>query len=463
MAGVTLVLPPKPLLGHLKQPANINALYDWAKTTHQQHPSAQWIVALDTLVYGGLIPSRLGDESKDDLLSRWQQWLAWFENNQISPHGIASILRIPAYNNSAEEPDYWATYGEKLHQLSVALHRDGMIDNDDLGRLPSDVFEHFLATRARNMAMHHKFIEALQHQQLASVVWGEDDTGAYGLNRLEAEQLETLLRRLELNAIGRRQTGADEVASTLLTRLVLAHTKHAPRVAVQYTHPQTAHHTAKFDGISFTQLAKQQLAACGAEPTDAADDADLILLLHTPPSTTEGTFTHGDWCETNTPSLNTDRASLTSTLAELAHQKPLIIADVVAANGGDPELLSAMQHTLTINQLYGYAGWNTPGNSVGSALALGCSRWWSQQQGNYYADAFAHALLTRFIDDGLYQPIYRGTIPSNSTYCDDTAATVTKAMATDITAWQQWCGLSDAHISISFPCQRQFEVAVNIG
>lgn len=37
--------------------------------------------------------------------------------------GVATIMRLPAYNNADEEPDYWDEYGQRLHEWSELRHR----------------------------------------------------------------------------------------------------------------------------------------------------------------------------------------------------------------------------------------------------------------------------------------------------------------------------------------------------
>ena len=117
-AGIELDMPAKNLLGHLKTPANFPALKRWMK--NHLFELAPIVVALDTLAYGGLIPSRLGNELEDELQKR----IDLFFHSAQSPRVFAfsSIMRIPNYNLAEEEPDYWSEYGQALYQYSVEHH-----------------------------------------------------------------------------------------------------------------------------------------------------------------------------------------------------------------------------------------------------------------------------------------------------------------------------------------------------
>jgi hypothetical protein len=74
------------------------------------------------------------------------------------------------------------------------------------------------------------------------------------------------------------------------------------------------------------------------------------------------------------------------------------VADVAHANGADDELLSDLQARGCLQQLAGYGGWNTAGNSLGSAVALGCIAWLGGD-----VAALRKAVAARYLDDWLYQ------------------------------------------------------------
>lgn len=470
MAGHAIALPPKDCLGHLKAPANHQTLMAWAESMLATTPvskgaSPPWLVSLDTLIYGGLIASRQGHEPLTALQHQWHQWQNLLCNQRIA--GFASILRIPNANNASEEPDYWATYGTQLHQLSIELHRNGMASGDQLARIPSHVWQHFLNTRHRNRTIIEDLIHAYHQGHLSELILYEDDTGPWGLNRLEADQHTATMARLSV--AGRRQTGADEVAATLLTKTILSDGQ-KPRIAVVFTHEKASKRILKFDGITARQLVHQQLRACGGLWVDDPNDADIILWCHTPPKYPEKTGTdslQGDHCEGDAiNSFPSDWAGdIDRTLRYVCHlNKPVIIGDIAVANGSDPHLLAALtQGDLTPqNHLIAYAGWNTPGNAMGTALATGLLHWWANQHNQLHHRVWQTALLTRFIDDGLYQAQYRYQLSLDGPFDSKAESTLTQAMAHDCQQWAAWCGLPHTTTTITFPCHRRFEIAVTL-
>ena len=110
-AGLELSMPSPKLLGQLKQPANFKTLDRWIKNHLFENDPV--IVALDTIAYGGLIASRVNAEPLEKLQDRVDKFFSQVKASSL--FGFSSILRIPAYNNDEEEPDYWAQYGKALY------------------------------------------------------------------------------------------------------------------------------------------------------------------------------------------------------------------------------------------------------------------------------------------------------------------------------------------------------------
>ena len=483
MAGIPLYLPPLALLGSLqalKQPADAAPLLAWVHEVLAQHQAPQAIIAsLDLLAYGGLIPSRVGQETLEALQ---QQVLAFYGALQgCRLHAFSSILRIPAYNNAEEEPDYWATQGLALYHYSVALHRcqeEGLALPAPNAHIDPLVLKDFVARRQRNHALNRWHLEAgLQGltPPLNTLAFCQDDTGSHGLNVQEAQELAALLQQQGVPPQqGWVQTGADEVAHTLLAQVALAHTghrpPHIPKVWVAYTAPQGGEAHAKFDGQPLQAVVAQRLAACGAQAVASVEEAHLVWLIHGPLAETEGAM--GDHCEGRAPQLN---APLQHAEAQRVVQQaqrlglPLLLADVASANGGDMALFEALFEVNKAQEpvdtwLYAYAGWNTPGNTLGSCLAMGLLRWWAEQQGSYAPAVGRHLLWLRFMDDLFYQGQVRAQLKAqhggNIPPAPALQPVLQQAMQAAAAVLQQRTGLQapSPHWQATWPCGRWFEV-----
>lgn len=478
MAGIELVLPSPNILGQLKTPADETALFRWLK--HHLAESIPTIVALDTIAYGGLISSRVGHESFQQLKDRLQTFFNILPSQtQRSPVvGFSSILRIPAYNNAEEEPDYWAQYGKALYDYSFAAHQNPSSLAKPPEHIPADTLNDFLERRTRNFDLNQSHLARLENKELHYLAFCQDDTGAYGLNVQEALALETQIEHKHLATLAHVQTGADEVASCFLARLVSLwyQETHTPlSIAIEYSDPDSANTVAKFDGIPIRQIVERAITTCGTVIANDAKTADMVVWVHTPPADTP----QGDHCESPWNSPNAENITqapqhqrlITGIQETISNKTPVIIADVAYANGGDPllirSLLDEASHIDNIAEhLYGYAGWNTPGNTIGTAIAMGVLRLLAEKNGTFNLDIFKEALLVRFADDWLYQAIVRKsvrkTFPPDKPLPEDAQALLNKLMSMELPHLQERLELEDKSVNVSFPCSRTFEIEIKL-
>ncbi|MBX2861192.1 MAG: DUF4127 family protein [Vampirovibrio sp.] len=463
IAGLEVAVPSAKLLGHLKKPANFAALDRWVKNHLFENDPV--IVALDTIAYGGLIPARVGDESIDELEKRTQQFFDRVRAADL--YGFSSIMRIPNYNNAEEEPDYWATHGKQLYEYSEACHRQGGLAPDPEG-IPTDVLEDFLVRRKRNFTLNMAHLYHLALGRLDYLTFCQDDTGSHGLNVKEAQDLDAEIQRHKVSDSCHIQTGADEVAACMLTRWMLQNQDnsddHPPIVKIYpyYTTETGSNTTARFDGIPISSVVHQQIKACGAHLADTPEEASAWLLVHTPETEQ---LDHCERRNMRTFNLAQPSAGIQHAFSILeqakAQNKPLMLADVAYANGGDPALITPLLNDDdTLPDLYSYAGWNTPGNTVGTSLAMGICRYLAEQNNRFNAEEFKKLLLIRLCDDWLYQSDVRYYIRQQTNGKLPDVGMLNAAMANGIDLIKSKIDLEEAHVSCRFPCQRSFEVEI---
>jgi hypothetical protein len=472
MAGLSLCAPSPGIWGSekasveaLRHPIGFSALGRWVR--HTLSEGLPVIVATDTLAYGGLIPSRLGSEPLETLQARVAEFLEKAVSKEI--FAFSSILRIPDYANAEEEPDYWATYGPRLHAASVAMHAQGHIPSALAAQIPAVVWDDFIQRRQRNAALNHWLLEQLRASRLHYLALCQDDTGPQGLNVLEAAQLRQAIQENRLHQKAHVQTGADELACTLLarwwTRQIYGR---VPRwgVWVQYSQPEAQQLVARFDGLPIAQVVAQQVATAGGFLVDDPAEADLWLMVHTPQNR------QGDHMARLGPDTLPQQYQRTLAVLEEARHlgKPFILADVACANGADDALMQQLLRALPTRRhwetLYGWAAWNTPGNSIGCAMAMGALRWLAEQQGTFNAEAWAELLLTRLADDWCYQAMTRGRLRDRlyddgaPSVCD--AAGLSATMADTLALLQKRLGLDQRTAVCQLPYGRLFEMKLTL-
>jgi hypothetical protein len=78
-------------------------------------------------------------------------------------------------------------------------------------------------------------------------------------------------------------------------------------------------------------------------------------------------------------------------------RKSFILADNTYYNGADTEFIAAILASKIPPEQIAYAGWNTSGNTLGSAISLGVLRLQTKK-----TDQYKKLLWARFIEDWVY-------------------------------------------------------------
>jgi hypothetical protein len=114
---------------------------------------------------------------------------------------------------------------------------------------------------------------------------------------------------------------------------------------------------------------KAHVAACGGKITQDRGRAELVLLVHTPSGPQREISQRRERDEGE--DANSAKEIAGSAAKLIKQGKRVAIADVAYCNGADPALIKAMREAEILPRLAGYAGWNTAGNTLGTALAQG--------------------------------------------------------------------------------------------
>lgn len=384
-------------------------LLDWTEDTAKSADYA--VVSAEMLLYGGLIASRISDDSLATVEKRWQILEKMRRKNPKMRLLVSStVTRIPAYGSSEEEPDYYADYGRAIFQFSFYSHRYEQLKNpadkisaDEFrNQIPPPVLADFLTRRARNFAVNKALIKLVETNVIERLVITLDDNSEYGFSKKEAEELETLAAPFK-NRIA-VYPGADEAQLALLSNLVAA--DKPVSVYPVYRFPQSKNLISAFEGEPLEESVRRQISAAGGTLENDASKAECILYVNN----FEDRETFPPKGKTELPS---DVAPFEQWLKRARINslkgKILILADNRFYNGADAELVAAVFKSRIDPERIAYAGWNTSGNTLGSALALGVLRRRMAKNANNVRQ-FKELLFARFIEDWVYMTIGREQI-----------------------------------------------------
>jgi len=428
-AGWELQVPDAAALGHFRRSADRDGLAQWLRD--EAGAADAWVLSLDMLVYGGLVPSRFIEDPLPSLLAR----LALLcELRAAHPgrllYAFAATMRISNNDVADEEKTCWAQYGRLLWRWSFesdraeGLRQQGLAGEAEAAEqsaaaaaaaIPLAVRQDYQATRERNFQVNLAALQAVADGVVDRLVLPQDDTAAWGFNIAERRALQSRVQALGLQDRVLIYPGADEVLHTLcahaVQRLQAPRGGRPLRVALAPSDPaHIGQLRALYEDRPLTESIARQIDAVGAVLVADDEQADVLLAVHS-----QG-CEQGDWAmQKPLPRrVAVDSGWFARMHAAAQRGQPVVLADLAFANGGDPWLLSHLEPwapagSPCLPPLFSYAGWNTASNSLGGALAhavLAHVRPASD-------DAAARGLLNqqicalRLLEDGLYQAQWR--------------------------------------------------------
>lgn len=437
-----LCLPDINLLGDLTKNASYDGLLSWLETLENIDIL---VVCLDTIAYGGLISSRRSIDSFEVVKSRIDKLFEIISNKKYSVYAFSSIMRISNNNYNEEEKEYWSQYGKRIFEYSYNMHKmekncagENMLAcNCAATRVPTDILDDYLKTRKRNFEINKSYIELAKQGKINTLVFSKDDCSEYGLNVKEAEELAKLSETMDNVFV---KTGADEIPLTLLS-LAVNKKKHI-KIAPVYTNPDSIDKISKYEDISIRKSVESQIEIAGGIVSDF-EHCDMVLLVNN--------FEN----EQGELVMNVNEPLFSGKL-ELPN-KPYFIADILNANGSDNNFVEELFKQNDLKEFYGYAAWNTTGNTLGSALACALTYYEAKEPNK---NAFLILQLTRFLDDWAYQANVREQIRDNSENLSNLLVKQKMKQYENVILKQ--FDLKNLNISYKFPWERFFEIEISI-
>ncbi len=380
---IDLMIPPREYLGSLTKIADIDKILNWLEDV----PMCDAIIlSLDTIAYGGLIPSRRGKESLEEIKERICKLKDILKVKNAKIYAFSSIMRIPNNNYNEEEKEYWSEYGKNIFEYSYNLDKFGKADSS---KIPDEILNDYLKARKRNFEINKIYLEWQKEGFFDTLIFSKDDCAEFGLNVKEARELE--------KSGGFTKTGADEIPLTLMARSIEKDIK----VYVQYTEPDCTDLISNYEDVSIEKSVLGQLELGGFKRVNDINESNIVLIVNNFREK-QGEIVMG-W---GVNVKNKNDYSFNSIIQE----KPFAVADVRNANGADNDFAEKLLNTFKNKNIYpflGYAGWNTSANTIGSLLA-GVKVAYNAEK--YNEQAFKRLQMIRFLDDWAYQANVREQI-----------------------------------------------------
>ncbi len=356
-AGAKVLMPPYEALGRFTTPANVRKILDWL----DQQPMdevASMVVSADMIAYGGLIASREYKCEAKDALRRLRLLMQFHEKlpDHVKLYLFATTMRLTP--TATKEAASYRLQLARLEELRDKYHREGergvLPSIERLKKIvpPAKVAE-YRKIRARNHEVQIGLLRMMLSNKIDFLVMGQDDAKPDGPHIGENIKLRKLVDTLRLNDRVYFCEGIDQHANILVSRSILEQGDWRPKVRVVYSDPEGPLKFANYESKTIAESLADQLAASGAKMAEGAEEYDYTLFL-------------------NTPKRNPDtfKGFLEQLKQEVDQGFPVAVADINFGPDGtsDPELFDVLMQNDRAMSLLTFAGWNTAGNTMGTAI-----------------------------------------------------------------------------------------------
>ncbi|HEX8288904.1 MAG TPA: DUF4127 family protein [Pyrinomonadaceae bacterium] len=350
-----IVAPPKELLGKFTTPGQSEKIVEWLKAQDLKSFDAA-IISLDMTAYGGLVAMRrYGDTTAEEALRRIEVLREIKRRAPKLPvYAQSVIMRLAPTGDGKNE-----AYREKLAQWAeISPYSESKNETAKLEReIPAEVLTDYKKARERDLKVNLKAIEMVRGGAIDYLILSQDDAKPRGIHVADRERLIAETQKLKLTEKIAVQPGADEVSMLLLARAMNNLYNFSPRIKAVYSSEELSNKAMPFEDRALRETVSYHIKATGSREVASENDADLLFYVYA------SRFEPGR------------AASFAEEIAEKIKQtKRVIVADIDPkgdVQGGDPKFTSELGKRNIFPELYGYASWNTAGNTIGTTLPQG--------------------------------------------------------------------------------------------
>lgn len=416
-SDIELVRPSMTNMGLKKRPADIEQLWKWLDQESEMADGL--ILSIDTLLYGGIIPSRLHYRSASECAKELEKLREIKRKKpELKVFAFQLIMRCPQYSSSDEEPDYYEHYGREIFRLGYLQHKleIGAANAEEVSEyehiqniVPPEVLKDYLDRRAVNCEVNKLMLQYVADGIVDFMIIPQDDSAPYGYTARDQQKLRVAIAQHNIEFRVLMYPGADEAGCTLLARMVNEVNKQTPFIYPRYSSVEAPNLIPLYEDRAVSESIKYQILAAGGQVASSASEADAVLLINAPGDhMLEAVEQHNMHLGYQVKRNSIELLEYGKFVRERLN-KPVAIADIAYANGGDLQLLKLLSQQGSLFELAGYAGWNTSSNTLGTVIC-------QMMLYSFYGSTQAHLdfLALRFVEDFGYCSVVRSEVTNGA-------------------------------------------------
>lgn len=356
IASVEVVTPPADLLGRFTVPGRSDDILAWLESQSVGEFQAV-VLSTDMLAYGGLIASRESTTTYEEAIRRLRRFQAWRRANPATPvYGFSSVMRLAP--TALERTAPWR---DALSKLVLAKSRYAVASQPELKaeierlrtKVPGAEVANYMEARRRDHLVQRELCRQVASGVYDYFVFGQDDARSGGPQMGEIAKLGQMVANLKVTKKVEFGEGIDQNSNVLTCRAITRALNWSPRVRVVYSDNSQILQVPSYETRAIAETIQDQIEASGGTIAPPGESFDYSLFVNVP--------------RTSSEAFELFKSRLCT---EIDQGFPVALADTdLGADGiGDPELFRAMVESGRAKRLLAYAGWNTAGNTLGTAI-----------------------------------------------------------------------------------------------
>jgi hypothetical protein len=351
-----VVAPPRAMLGRFTEFGKSDEIVKWIRKQDLRSFDAA-IVSVDMLAYGGLVAMREYETTVETALRRLEIVRTIRRSAPRMPiYGSSVIMRLAPTGNVVNE-----SYRVNLARWAeISPDPAKAAETAELEKkIPVDALEKYKKARERDLKINQFAVDLVREKVFDYLILSQDDAKPNGVHIADREKLIAYVESKKLGDRVAVQPGADEVSMLLLSRALTAKYKYHPKIKAIYSDEKLADQFMPYEDRPLRKTVSFHIKAAGGVEVADEEDAEILFFVFV---------------------SRFEKGAAERFVERILSAKPdyrgrrVIVADVDPKGeiqGGDIAFTDEMLRSLLPGKLYGYASWNTAGNTIGTALPHG--------------------------------------------------------------------------------------------
>lgn len=403
MAGFSVSIPPEELLGRFTEPGRPEEILQWLKKTASK--DSVLLISADMMIYGGLIASRSANQDGSKITQRTESLKEFLSSKPCRKAALFSVIMrtFPTFLNSTDI----AISGSFKKAIESLFPQKKLTDREFADRLAIEnsraglegILPKYLELRKRNSSINEAVCRWKKQGIIDMLAIGLDDVVCMGPNIHEAQKIEQMLNGEKDASVCR---GTDELPMTMIAYLASKETGISPTFSIEYSSKKGSEAKTIYEQKTVREVIEESVRAAGFEIKD--NDGDIKIFCNAPAFRQKET-------ELQHISLPSSKKKFIKALSdEIKKGGYAALADLAYANGSEIAVRNELLKHADPVLISAYAGWNTSGNTAGTAVAHAALKYISEKTGQFNPAKHAEFIMERILDDCEYESSLRASL-----------------------------------------------------